>query len=97
MSNLFFFLQIRIEQETAEVEARKEIVAADEAVANEAAAKAQSIKDECENELMEALPALKEAEEALSINYHSCFFVFNNYDFLLKILSNQMNQLLLKL
>jgi len=35
-------------------------------VANEAAAKAQSIKDECENELMEALPALKEAEEALS-------------------------------
>ncbi len=35
-------------------------------MANEAAAKAQSIKDECENELMEALPALKEAEEALS-------------------------------
>jgi hypothetical protein len=35
-------------------------------VANEAAAKAQSIKDECENELTEALPALKEAEEALS-------------------------------
>ncbi|CAF4568450.1 unnamed protein product [Rotaria sp. Silwood1] len=59
-------LMIRIEQETAEVEARKEIVAADEAVANEAAAKAQSIKDECENELMEALPALKEAEEALN-------------------------------
>ena len=41
-------------------------MAADEAVANEAAAKAQSIKDECENELTEALPALKEAEEALS-------------------------------
>ena len=59
-------LQIRIEQETAEVEARKEIVAADEAVANEAAAKSQSIKDECENELVEALPALKDAEEALS-------------------------------
>ncbi|CAF0750041.1 unnamed protein product [Didymodactylos carnosus] len=58
-------LMVRIEQETAEVEARKEIVAADEAVANEAAAKAQSIKDECENELMEALPALKEAEQAL--------------------------------
>ncbi|CAF3510924.1 unnamed protein product [Rotaria socialis] len=59
-------LMVRIEQETAEVEARKEIVAADEAVANEAAAKSQSIKDECENELMEALPALKEAEEALN-------------------------------
>ena len=33
---------------------------------NEAAAKSQSIKDECENDLAEALPALKEAEEALS-------------------------------
>lgn len=35
-------------------------------MANEAAAKAQSIKDECENELTEALPALRDAEEALS-------------------------------
>ena len=48
-------------------------MAADEAVANEAAAKAQSIKDECENDLAEALPALKDAEEALSTFYINRF------------------------
>ncbi|KAI3380917.1 hypothetical protein SNEBB_002522 [Seison nebaliae] len=58
-------LMVRIEQETADVEEKKEIVAADEQVANEAAAKAQSIKDDCENDLAEALPAYNEALKAL--------------------------------
>ena len=41
------------------------MVAADEAVANEAAAKAQSIKEDCENDLAEAIPALENALAAL--------------------------------
>ena len=42
------------------------MVAADEAVANKAAAKAQGIKDECEADLAEALPALAAALQALN-------------------------------
>jgi hypothetical protein len=43
----------------AQVEAKKEIVACDEALANEAAAAAQAIRDDCENDLAEAIPALQ--------------------------------------
>ena len=42
------------------------MVAADEAVANEAAAKSQAIKDACEGDLAEALPALEAALAALN-------------------------------
>ncbi|CAH1793738.1 unnamed protein product [Owenia fusiformis] len=59
-------LMIKIEQDTVEVEAKKEVVAADEAVANEAAAAAQAIKDECESDLAEAIPALESAISALN-------------------------------
>ena len=52
-------LMIKIEQETVDVEAKKELVAADEAIMNEAAAASQSIKDDCENDLAEATPALE--------------------------------------
>ncbi|XP_048576009.1 dynein axonemal heavy chain 3 isoform X2 [Nematostella vectensis] len=58
-------LMVKIEQDTVEVEAKKEIVAADEAVANEAAGVAQGIKEECEGDLAEALPALEAALKAL--------------------------------
>ena len=44
-----------------QVEAKKEIVACDEALANEAAAAAQAIRDDCENDLAEAIPALQSA------------------------------------
>lgn len=47
-------------------EAKKEVVAADEAVANAAAAAAKAIKDECEEDLKEALPALEAALSALN-------------------------------
>lgn len=42
------------------------MVSADEAVANEAAAKSQAIKDECEGDLAEAIPALEAALAALN-------------------------------
>ena len=42
------------------------MVAAEEAVANDAAAAAQAIKDECENDLAEAIPALEAAISALN-------------------------------
>ena len=42
------------------------MVAADEAIANEAAAAAQAIKDECESDLAEAIPALEAAIHALN-------------------------------
>ena len=59
-------LMVKIEKDTVEAEAKKEVVAADEAVANAAAAAAQAIKDECENDLAEALPALNAALAALN-------------------------------
>lgn len=59
-------LMIKIEKDTVIVEAKKEIVAADEALANEAAAAAQAIKDDCESDLSEAIPALQAAVEALN-------------------------------
>lgn len=43
-----------------------QVVAADEAVANEAAAKSQAIKDDCESDLAEAIPALEAAILALN-------------------------------
>lgn len=59
-------LMIKIEQDTVIVEAKKEIVGADEALANEAAAAAQAIKDDCESDLSEAIPALESAINALN-------------------------------
>ena len=59
-------LMVKIEQDTVEVEAKREVVSADEAVANEAAAAAQAIKYECEGDLAEAIPALEAAIAALN-------------------------------
>ncbi|XP_069555861.1 dynein axonemal heavy chain 3 [Brachyistius frenatus] len=58
-------MMVKIEKETVEVDAKKELVSADEKVANEAAAAAQAIKDECEGDLAEAMPALEAALSAL--------------------------------
>ncbi|POI28340.1 hypothetical protein CIB84_007910, partial [Bambusicola thoracicus] len=58
-------MMIQIEKETAEVDTKKKIVSADEKEANEAAAAAKAIKDECEGDLAEAMPALEAALEAL--------------------------------
>ena len=54
-----------IEKESAEVEITSEKVRSEEAIANEQAAGAQALKDECEAELAEAIPALEAAISAL--------------------------------
>ncbi|XP_065540385.1 dynein axonemal heavy chain 3 [Lathamus discolor] len=58
-------MMVHIEKETIEVDAKKELVSADEKEANEAAAAAKAIKDECEGDLAEAMPALDAALSAL--------------------------------
>ncbi|XP_034748215.1 dynein heavy chain 3, axonemal isoform X1 [Etheostoma cragini] len=58
-------MMVKIEAETVEVDAKKELVSADEKVANDAAAAAQAIKEECEGDLAEAMPALEAALSAL--------------------------------
>ncbi|XP_071775394.2 dynein axonemal heavy chain 3 [Centroberyx gerrardi] len=58
-------MMVKIEKETVEVDAKKALVSADEKVANEAAAAAKAIKDECEGDLAEAMPALEAALSAL--------------------------------
>ncbi|XP_033631251.1 dynein heavy chain 3, axonemal-like [Asterias rubens] len=59
-------LMEKIEQDTVEVEAQKEVVSADEAVANKAAEAAQAIKADCESDLAEAIPALEASITALN-------------------------------
>ncbi len=59
-------LMVRVEKETVEVQAKSEVVQADETVANKAAEAAQAIKDECEEDLAEALPALEASIAALN-------------------------------
>ncbi|CAG5124201.1 unnamed protein product, partial [Candidula unifasciata] len=54
-----------IEKESAEVAKVERVVKADEAVANEQARAAQAIKNECDSDLAEALPALNAALSAL--------------------------------
>ncbi|KAM4697749.1 dynein axonemal heavy chain 3 [Rhinophrynus dorsalis] len=58
-------MMIKIEKETVDVDAKRELVSADEKVANEAAAVSKAIKDECEGDLAEAMPALEAAISAL--------------------------------
>ncbi|WAR27202.1 DYH12-like protein [Mya arenaria] len=55
-----------ITKESAEVEETSKNVKADEQVANEQAAQAQALKDECEADLAEAIPALEAALAALN-------------------------------
>lgn len=59
-------IMVNIERETADAEKKKELVGADEAAANEAAAAAQAIKDDCETDLAEAIPAMEAALDALN-------------------------------
>ena len=64
-----------------QVSATSELVAKDEAVASEQAAESQALKDECEADLAEAIPALEAALAALDtlkvIFYNlACFSTF---------------------
>ncbi|XP_059164025.1 dynein axonemal heavy chain 7-like isoform X1 [Physella acuta] len=58
-------IMVVIEKESIEVAKVEKVVKADEAVANEQARAAQAIKDECDSDLAEALPALNAALAAL--------------------------------
>lgn len=54
-----------IERETIEIENTREVVAANEFKANEAATKAQALKIDCERDLTEAIPTLEASIDAL--------------------------------
>uniref|UniRef100_A0A8C2MM84 Dynein axonemal heavy chain 3 n=1 Tax=Cricetulus griseus TaxID=10029 RepID=A0A8C2MM84_CRIGR len=58
-------MMVKIEAETKEADAKKLLVQADEKEANAAAAISQAIKNECEGDLAEAMPALEAALAAL--------------------------------
>ncbi|KAJ3048328.1 Dynein heavy chain 7, axonemal, partial [Rhizophlyctis rosea] len=58
-------IMIQIEKESKEVEATKVVVQADEEVASKKAAEATAIKEDCEAQLAEAIPALEAAVQAL--------------------------------
>lgn len=55
-----------IEVESAEVEAKSKVVRVDEEAATIKAKEAQALKDECESDLAEAIPALEAALSALN-------------------------------
>lgn len=55
-----------IEQESVEVEAKSKVVRADEEAATIKASEAQALKNECESDLAEAIPALEAALSALN-------------------------------
>lgn len=55
-----------IEVESVEVEAKSKTVRIDEEAATIKAKEAQALKDECESELAEAIPALEAALSALN-------------------------------
>ncbi|XP_071960977.1 dynein axonemal heavy chain 3-like [Antedon mediterranea] len=54
-----------IQAETMEVDAKRQVISADEELSNNAAMEAKSIKDECEQKLAVAMPALNAAIRAL--------------------------------
>lgn len=58
-------IMIQIEKESKDVQETRKTVAADEAIASEKAGQAKAIKDECEADLSQALPALEAAVAAL--------------------------------
>lgn len=69
-----------IEVESVEVEAKSKVVRIDEEAATIKANEAQALKNECESDLAEAIPALEAALSALdtlkvSILQPHCFFV----------------------
>ncbi|KAI9189908.1 hypothetical protein H9P43_001341 [Blastocladiella emersonii ATCC 22665] len=58
-------LLLIIQRDSVEVEKKRELVKADEAVANKKASEAKAIKEECEADLGQALPVLESALAAL--------------------------------
>ena len=59
-------LEISFEKESIEVAKVEKVVKADEEVANDQAKVAKAIKDECDNDLAQAMPILNSALSALN-------------------------------
>ncbi|XP_078701931.1 dynein axonemal heavy chain 7-like isoform X3 [Branchiostoma floridae x Branchiostoma belcheri] len=59
-------MMVIIERDSIEVAKKEKVVKADEAVANQQAAAAKAIKDECDADLAEAIPILESALAALN-------------------------------
>jgi dynein heavy chain, axonemal len=58
-------LLVNVQKETAEADKVKAVVSVDEAKAKEEAEKVTAIKEECEGDLAEAMPAMSAAVKAL--------------------------------
>lgn len=58
-------IMVVIQKESVEVEKKRAVVSVDEAVADKKVKEVKAIKDECEADLAEAIPALESALEAL--------------------------------
>ncbi|KAJ3276290.1 Dynein heavy chain 3, axonemal [Terramyces sp. JEL0728] len=58
-------IMVVIQKESIEVESKRALVKVDEEVANKKAGEAKAMKDDCEADLAEAIPALESALEAL--------------------------------
>ncbi|KAJ3308630.1 Dynein heavy chain 3, axonemal [Boothiomyces sp. JEL0838] len=58
-------IMVVIQRESVEVESKRALVKVDEEVANKKASEAKAMKDDCEADLAEAIPALEAALEAL--------------------------------
>lgn len=58
-------IMVIIQRESIEVETKRALVKVDEEVANKKASEAKAMKDDCEADLAEAIPALESALEAL--------------------------------
>ncbi|KAI9203090.1 dynein heavy chain and region D6 of dynein motor-domain-containing protein [Polychytrium aggregatum] len=58
-------IMVQIEKESKDVQKTKDVVSVDEEIASKKAAEAKAIKDDCEAQLAEAIPALEAAVAAL--------------------------------
>jgi len=70
-----------IDSQSQEMEYNSEVVRAEEVVAKRQAAAAQALKDECEAELAEAVPALEAAIAALNtlkVRHRTCISYFKS-------------------
>jgi dynein heavy chain len=78
-------LMVNIEQRTLQVAQTRKIVTAEEAACNAQAEAATAIKDECEAQLAEAMPALNQAMKALkvrqscAVHMHTCILSMNAF------------------
>ena len=72
-----------IDDESKEVEYIGEMVRAEESMAKRQAASAQALKDECEAELAEAIPALEAAINALDTLKVAKFLLIVHFSFLI--------------